>query len=63
MLIRINILQSIKTYLLYELHSVMYCFLIFHFRSQTDVVEKYIENHLKRNMKDFSMDVFTSQLQ
>lgn len=33
------------------------------FKEYTDVVEKYIENHLKRNMKDFNMDVFTSQLQ
>ncbi|XP_034231175.1 ADP-ribosylation factor-like protein 2-binding protein [Thrips palmi] len=33
------------------------------FKEYTDVVEKYIENHLKRNMRDFNMDVFTSQLQ
>lgn len=33
------------------------------FKEYTDVVEKFIENHLILSMKDFCMESFTSQLQ
>lgn len=33
------------------------------FKEYTDVVEKYIENYLKKNIEDFSMESFISQLQ
>lgn len=39
----------------------IYEFWCWHF--QTDVVEKYIENHLTKSMEDFSMTSFISQLQ
>lgn len=33
------------------------------FKEYTDVVEKYIEDHLKQNMTEFDMDRFITQLQ